>query len=598
MNIPDNLLIDIDKSYTKLSIETFIKKHLIQFFSKNEELFKKKGIKLDILTQKKLTKHDFTDFFAQIIYDKEIFLRLLATLPKTIQEIFHSILLEGAKSNIELLLEFPKLVEHLRIYGNQIIMNPECFVLPHKVEQKSSYYNPNETKIHFYIPEELRKHFLSFIPIPDEYKLQPVDGPFLQNHVFNVEKEIISDLPLYIAYYLQGDIKYTASEKVQPGSIAKMKKACNIREFYEVGDKELLGLRTTFLADFLPSQKRTDPPQAEDVPIILVEMMTSLINENRISPLFHWLRHVKGTGYVKNNYEDYTVIVKLLRRIQTLPPGEWFSYHNLHKYLNLNFPKLEPVTPSVAVNYLYLDVYGRYGNDKLFITSELFDQVIREPLVKAFFFFLASLGLLEIAYDYPPDQPSGINQSNRSYLSPYDGLQFVRTTDLGAFVLGLKKDYQVPEQEKNYTLDLHTEFLLISYSGGHKILDMFLEKIANKSGEHRYKVDSTSFLKDCKSHADIHNKIVQFHKLIEENPPLVWTEFFLTLLEKFDPLQEVSNYHVFKIKPDNRELASLIARDEILKKIIIKAENFHFLVKENNKSTLKNRLASFGYLMT
>jgi hypothetical protein len=127
---------------------------------------------------------------------------------------------------------------------------------------------------------------------------------------------------------------------------------------------------------------------------------------------------------------------------------------------------------------------------------------------------------------------------------------------------------------------------------------MFLEKIANKSGEHRYKVDSTSFLKDCKNKVDIQKKIDQFQKLIEEHPPLVWTNFFSSLLEKYDPLQEVTNYHVFKIKPQNRELASLIARDEILKKIIIKAEDFHFLVNETNKSTLKTRLASFGYLMT
>lgn len=598
MEIPENILIDINQSYTKLSLETFIKKYLNQFFSNNENLVKKQEIKLDVLTQKKLVKDDCVAFFAQIIYDKEISLHLLATLPKTIQEIFHAILFEGAKSSIELFPAFPKLVEYIKISGSQVIMNPECFILPHKIEQKSSYYNPTETKIHFFLPEELRKHFLSFIPIPHEYKLQPVDGPFLQNHVFNVEKEIITDLQLIITYYLQGDIKYTASEKVQAGSLAKMKKACNIQEFYEVGEKELLTIRTNFLADFLLLLKKTDPPQPEEVPGLLIEMLTYLINERRISPIFHWLRHIKGGGYVKNSYEDYSVIVKMLRMVQSLPPGAWFSYANIHRSINLNFPKLEPVSTSAAVNYLYLDVYGRYGNDKLYITSAHYDQVIREPLFKSFCFFFASLGLMEIAFDYPPDQPLGIDQSNRSYLSPYDGLQFVRITDLGAFVLGFKKEYKIPEQDKNYTLDLHTEYLLISYSGGNKILDMFLEKIANKSGEHRYKVDANSFLKDCKTDVDIQNKILQFHKLIEENPPLVWADFFLALLKKFNPLQEVTNYHVFKIKPQNRELASLIARDEILKKIIIKAEDFHFLVKENNRTTLKNRLASFGYLMT
>jgi len=598
MKIPEAFVFSIDQSYSRQSLETFYKKNLIHFLLKNEDAIRKRGIKLDIIGKKKLVKEDFLILFSQIFYDKKIFLMLLSSLPVPLKEVIHHLLFEGSKEYKSLLDKYPDFINHCKILGQNIIIEPECLILPHKKEEYYSYGWSNRVPyIYFHIPDEIRSHWLTIIPIPNDYKLTAWEGPKYNEYVFNAETEIISDLPLYISYYLQGGIKYTTTQRVQAGSINKMKKVCNIKEFFDTENKELLNVRTIFLAEILPLIGKKDPPLPEEVPGLLSEGLRILINSRQISPIYHWLRYLKGSSHVKGSYENYSVIIKMIRMIQSIPVGAWYSFQNLEKYLHLNFPKLEPVTPHVANNYLYLESTGRYGNDKLHISTAYYDLVIREPLFKSFCFFLSSLGLLEISYNYPPAEPLGINQANRDFISPYDGLTGIRITDLGAYVLGLKKEYKVPEQQQNHTLEIHEEYLLISFSGENKIIEMFLDKIAVKSGEKRYKVDYASFLKECNHKEDIQNKIEQFKKIIKTELPPVWENFFSELLYNYNPVLKVSSYQIFKIPPQHKALASLIARDEVLKKILIKAEDFHFLVKEKDKSTLKSRLSSLGYLM-
>ena len=46
---------------------------------------------------------------------------------------------------------------------------------------------------------------------------------------------------------------------------------------------------------------------------------------------------------------------------------------------------------------------------------------------------------------------------------------------------------------------------------------------------------------------------------------------------------------------EDKELINLVARDEILKDIVFKAEGYHVIIKEENIKTVLKRLESFGY---
>jgi hypothetical protein len=64
-----------------------------------------------------------------------------------------------------------------------------------------------------------------------------------------------------------------------------------------------------------------------------------------------------------------------------------------------------------------------------------------------------------------------------------------------------------------------------------------------------------------------------------------------------EPLEQVPAMSVFRVKPD-RELLTLLTRDNILKKYVIRAENHHIIVKTSDVSKVKKRLALFGFFIS
>ncbi len=52
--------------------------------------------------------------------------------------------------------------------------------------------------------------------------------------------------------------------------------------------------------------------------------------------------------------------------------------------------------------------------------------------------------------------------------------------------------------------------------------------------------------------------------------------------------------YILKVQPD-KELIALLTTDPVLKKHVIKAENYHLIVEKKQYSTVKKRLAQFGF---
>ena len=71
---------------------------------------------------------------------------------------------------------------------------------------------------------------------------------------------------------------------------------------------------------------------------------------------------------------------------------------------------------------------------------------------------------------------------------------------------------------------------------------------------------------------------------------------FKELENKINPLQHKNDLSVYKINP-SEELISLIARDEILKKNILKVEDYHIAIKDRNLGKVKKRLGEFGFFI-
>ncbi|WP_114781398.1 hypothetical protein [Botryobacter ruber] len=601
MNTFDEFLEVIDKAYNKANLEKFYNAFLLGFLQQNEKLLQNKRYDTSMLQKKKLVKQELVVAFAGVLYDKELFNLFRDALPVPLPQVWERLLLEGPAMNYDLEKEYGvKIALSQKKYSSEPEIEPLFLCFSFKSEfVYQTYGQPQKYKIMFFLVPDIRRHLLSHIPVPDEFRLQPVAKPEDVDFIYEDNNTILEEMPLFLAYYLQGDVKYTNTGKPMAGSVNKMRKFCNSREFFpeDKEHKELINLRSQLVADALTLTGKQEQVTA-NVPELLKTIVANF-EAGHLSALYSLLLHLKGTGYVKNNYEFAGINKVLVSVLEHLPQGDWYTFDNLKRHVGLFFPPIMPVSYPVAQNYLYLEIVvkSQYGNfkDRYHPKESGYPDLISYPLLKAAVFFFAALGLADIAYDYPKNEAA--EQYGLDYISVWDGLRYVRLTPLGAYVLGQTEFYEPPKVEKSGQLYLEEDLLIINYTGEDKVTTMMLEKVASKSTATRYKVDYQTFLKDCATRKDIENKIEVFRVHIEPKPPQVWENFFQELLDKYNPLQKQAKFRVFSIPADNKELIALLARDEVLKKLVIKAEQYHILVKETDMAVLRARLEKFGFLL-
>jgi hypothetical protein len=245
---------------------------------------------------------------------------------------------------------------------------------------------------------------------------------------------------------------------------------------------------------------------------------------------------------------------------------------------------------------VYFEYEGEYGKSKQYIGFGQYQSLIIEPLIRGALFLFASFGLLDLAYD-EPRYPAAA-RFDRTYLSVFDGLKYVRLTTLGAYVCDLLPVFQAPEAQNDEVL-LNENCLFISYRGNNRSLQLVLEKIGRRAGsnENLYKVDYETLLGDCNTEKEIASKINLFKQLLSNNPPRLWKDFFAALQKRSYQLPSMeSDYKVFKL-PEDRELIRMFASDEFLKKHIIKAEMYYVLIPKGSVAKVKNYLKKFGFLV-
>ena len=221
-----------------------------------------------------------------------------------------------------------------------------------------------------------------------------------------------------------------------------------------------------------------------------------------------------------------------------------------------------------------------------------FTRVVRWPGFRGFLFFLASWGLLEIIYEEPD-----VSVIPYSAYSVYDGLKYIRVTELGAYVFNHTKAYS-GVIKRPFTLALDEDSLSILLTDGDTgLASKAISSFAKPVGGNRFTTNASLFLENCKTEDDLTHKISIFTSIFPGDLPANWSAFFSDISLKANPLKPTAEYHIFHVSENNKQLLHLLARDEELKKICIKAEKFHILVHYTNLTKLKNILRSYGYLI-
>lgn len=314
-------------------------------------------------------------------------------------------------------------------------------------------------------------------------------------------------------------------------------------------------------------------------------------NASNFSKLF--LPHISG---IKRDYDLTHNAHELMRSLQqsllTLNSSMWISIEQL-LYLTRCYFKHQArfsILIHEPTSYYNIGFKLRDKNADEPITYDEIITCITYQSIKSVLLALASWGIIEIAYD-PTTTAYG-----PSYLT--DALRYVRLTNLGKYVFGKAKFYQLPTTMVNTCKDfeLNADRLLIKVLNPNSKGSFALGKIATPITPQLYRTDFSVFLKECNTQDDIEKNIDLFKKYIANEPPQIWADFFNTMLERTNALKKVkTNYITRSIDAKDKELQDIIMHDPKLKQYILRAEGYVVLIEQAHLNDVNNILKTYGY---
>ncbi len=476
--------------------------------------------------------------------------------------------------------------------------DPAFFLFSTKVKYVYGYDYANVIFINKY----LRKYIGKNLPKPNFIFIKPVKN--LTNrveHIYEDKHDILHKLPLILNFISQGHLQFNKNgTKILVKSLKKMAKTCGISEYYENENKELNFLKATLIGNFFNCIQPWEMEELKDIAGFMKKRLNFYFsNKDFIEYTYrNAYDHIKNQCSYYNSADDEERVRGNLKKIfKMIPSGKWVFIDKLAQAVFYSGIGLKIFSSRYEYNDLYimLTSHSEFSNaERVSVRSLFYFDVIFLPLIKHVMFLFGAMGIVDIGYSAPRNRIYKLY--GKPWLTVYDGLKYVRMTDLGDYVFGRKKQFKTSIKIKSSKIDIDEHRTILSIYGEDPIKHMILESIGQKINKSSYMINFQSFLKDCNTNEDVKNRIAFFRTNIAKKPPEIWENFFRDVLARINPIQEVYDTMVFRIKP-NRELLLLLTTDHILKKYIIKAENYHIIVKYSDFSKIKRRLAVLGFFI-
>jgi|GEM_PF-1313357 len=243
-----------------------------------------------------------------------------------------------------------------------------------------------------------------------------------------------------------------------------------------------------------------------------------------------------------------------------------------------------------------------FGDKQPYITHDVwaykenYYTLFFEPTLKAAFFYLGALGILELRYNTPTSKHN-IKAEGKPYISVWDGLEYIRFTDLGKFVLGLSAEYTPKEIQQNKTklkFDEYSPIITVDAKDGVTIAK--LESYADKIDANKYILSYGKIFKDCNNNKALTLKIDGFYKQISDNPPKLFFDFFDKIKQRANLLERENKLISIKLKND-KELLELFMTNKKIQEITVKAQGLRVLILKDDIVKLKKICLENGFFV-
>ncbi|NQU39926.1 MAG: hypothetical protein HQ523_08250 [Lentisphaerae bacterium] len=454
---------------------------------------------------------------------------------------------------------------------------------------------PEKSNFQVCLPPALRRVLKPATPPPDDFELLPLDDMVDGAMRYTCAQRAVSDMKLVAEYIQQGHLKYTKSEKISRPCMRHIRDMTPGTEFFEKApDKDLELLRTRLLVGamaFAGAKAR--------------ELLLASIEAAPVKSLFKVLMALPA--FFAEELQDYLLgarrswidydkdgVKRVAACFAELPGNRWVSFRNIERYHQLRdaAPSLfldSPIGFDVRVSRTEDD-----WPDRVFITHRNEFALAVKPLLKGFGFFLAALGMAEIAYDVPHNDD--YCRPQKPFLSPFDGLRGIRLTPLGEYVFGQRKTYNIESDEPRHAVVvLDHARLLATCHDIDPLTELALKQFMAALTPGHYHMTHKSLLGGCASRQELEARITLFRRVISDTPPPLWERFFESSLSRIAPLELEPDRVVLRIDSDE-EIRHLFSSDPILRKHSLKVEGLRVAVLKGDMKIISKRLAHFGYL--
>lgn len=301
--------------------------------------------------------------------------------------------------------------------------------------------------------------------------------------------------------------------------------------------------------------------------------------------------HIKGLRKQMTDYSREPRLAQMLFSWLREEPERWISINDL--ILNISAMESDGTTSRYSTLVFHPNdeqystiIVNEYSGHT--ITAADYTREFGYTALQTLALLLCSIGVAEVALSDDHDRK----------LSPFDTVDYLRLTPLGRYALGVTDDYEAPEQEHAAYFELDAERLIIRSLVNPNPYAQLLTDTSLPISHDRFQTSALSFLANCHKREDVESKISIFRRFISSDLPPLWEEFFQQLLQHCHPLKEdKTGYKRYTIAADNHDLIQLITTDPVLRQLVIRAEGYRIMVRNDDLSKFENQLKKHGYLL-
>lgn len=284
---------------------------------------------------------------------------------------------------------------------------------------------------------------------------------------------------------------------------------------------------------------------------------------------------------------------ELLAAIHAWPVEEWISFEEVCRF---QLASDNSFTVSENPWHLYFSEkqYGSLGYDSG-------EGELEKVYTRVFLFeYLATLGLIDVAYVYPhylwPEFNGWWGSDNHAFCSRYDGLLYVRLNPLGAYCLDVSDSYTPPKIEERKFFKIQSNMELIVSDSSLTATELHsLEMFAEQTSDMVWKISKEKILLSTEQGSSI-GELLEFIETHSENQLPNTLKVLLNDLEK--KIKSIISFSdAILVKCNDSVTAAAIASDSSLKKICLPAGDSSVVVGRKNEKAFRTRLRKKGYIL-